>query len=252
MPAAIAGVDGDNTTADPGANPGVDDETPGVDDEITGVDDETTGVDEEHDKENDEANLETYVNELKAELEEEITALDSDYDPEHSKSDIALDNNVTPVGENEIDAINANATREQTNADNNLEDEEDSDDEHISDEDDNTPIPRLRRNRTPSFKHLKGCDCDGSLPTVAQPHEFRGGKYQAHVILQSIIFTQYNLKQGIQKFGDNGKAAILVELQQLYDRSVMDPINKYNLTAKERKGGTQIPDVPERKTLWND
>jgi hypothetical protein len=54
--------------------------------------------------------------------------------------------------------------------------------------------------------------------------------------VQSIIFTQYNLKQGIQKFGDNGKAAVLVELQQLYDRSVMDPINKYDLTAEERKG----------------
>jgi hypothetical protein len=99
-PAAITGVDGDNTTADPGTTPGVDDETPGVDDE-------TTGVDEEH----DEANLETYVNELEAELDEEIAALDSDYDPEHFKSNIDLDNNVTPVGEKEIDEINANATQ---------------------------------------------------------------------------------------------------------------------------------------------
>jgi hypothetical protein len=231
-PAAIAGVDGDNTTADPGATPGVDDETPGVDDETTGVDDETTGVDEEH----DEANLKTYVNELEAELDEEIAGLDSNYDPEHSESDIDLDNNVTPVGENEINEINAGATREQTNADNDLEHAEDSDDEHISDKDGNTPIPRLRRNITPSFKHLKGRDGDGSLPTVAQPHKFRGGKYQAHVILQSIIFTQYNLKQGIRKFGNNGKAAVLVELQQLYDQSVMDPINKYDLTAEERKG----------------
>jgi hypothetical protein len=220
-PAAIAGVDGDNTTADPGATPGVDDETP---------------VDEEHDKEHDEANLVTYVNELEAELDEEIAALDSDYDPEHSESYIDLDNNVTPVGENKIDEINADATREQTNADNDPKHEEGSDDEHISGKDDNTPIPRLRRNRTPSFKHLKGRDGDGSLPTVASPHEFRGGKYQAHVILQSIIFTQYNLKQGIHKFGDNGKAAVLVELLQLYDRSVMDPINKYDLTAEERKG----------------
>jgi hypothetical protein len=63
-PAAIAGVDGNNTTADPG-------KTPVVDDETTGVDDETTRVDKEHDKEHDEANLEAYVNELKAELDEE-------------------------------------------------------------------------------------------------------------------------------------------------------------------------------------
>jgi hypothetical protein len=46
------------------------------------------------------------------------------------------------------------------------------------------------------------------------------------VILQIIILTQYNLKQGIKKFGDDGKAAVLVELQQLYDRDVMSPIGK--------------------------
>ena len=74
------------------------------------------------------------------------------------------------------------------------------------------------------------------LPTVARPHKFRGSTYQAHVILQSIILTQYNLKQGIKKFGDTGKVAVLVELQQLYDRRVMEPIDKYDLTAEERKG----------------
>jgi hypothetical protein len=155
------------------------------------------------------------------------------------------------VGENEIDAINADATREQTNGDNNLEDKKDSNDEHISDKDDNTPIPRLRRNRTPSFKHLKGRDGDGSLPTVAQPHKFCGGKYQAHVILQSIIFTQYNLKQGIQNFGDDGKGAVLVELQQLYDRSIIDPINTYDLTAEERKGALRYLMFLKEKRLWN-
>jgi hypothetical protein len=50
------------------------------------------------------------------------------------------------------------------------------------------------------------------------------------------VMTQYNLKQGIKKFGDVGKAAVLVELRQLYDRKVMSAINKYDLTAAERKG----------------
>jgi hypothetical protein len=83
---------------------------------------------------------------------------------------------------------------------------------------------------------LKGRDGDGSLPTVARPEEFKGGRHQAHIILQSIIMTQYNLKQGIKKFGDQGKAAVLVELQQLYGRDVMRPVNKYVLTPTERKG----------------
>jgi hypothetical protein len=48
--------------------------------------------------------------------------------------------------------------------------------------------------------------------------------------------TQYNLKQGIKKFGDNGKAAVLVELRQLYDRNVMEPVRKSDLTPAERKG----------------
>jgi hypothetical protein len=115
-------------------------------------------------------------------------------------------------------------------------DENESDDDSSDDDDDDAPLSRLRQNRTPSYRHLKGRDGDGSLPTVARPHEFRGGKHQAHVILQSIIFTQYNLKQGIKKFGDGGKAAVLVELQQLYDRKVIRPVDKYDLTPEEQKG----------------
>jgi hypothetical protein len=48
--------------------------------------------------------------------------------------------------------------------------------------------------------------------------------------------TQYNLKQGIKKFGDKGKQAVLTELQQLYDRAVMEPVHKSDLTPEERKG----------------
>jgi hypothetical protein len=48
--------------------------------------------------------------------------------------------------------------------------------------------------------------------------------------------TQYNLKQGIKKFGDKGKEAGLTKLQQLYDRAVMEPVQKYDLAPAERKG----------------
>jgi hypothetical protein len=59
-----------------------------------------------------------------------------------------------------------------------------------------------------NYGHLKGRDGDGSLPSVARPEEFKGGSNQAHIILQSIILTQYNLKQGIKKIGDQ----VLIEL----------------------------------------
>jgi hypothetical protein len=48
--------------------------------------------------------------------------------------------------------------------------------------------------------------------------------------------TQYNLKQGILKFGDKGKQAVMTELQQLYDREVMQAVSKSDLTYDKRRG----------------
>jgi hypothetical protein len=129
-----------------------------------------------------------------------------------------------------MDGIRAGATREQTTAD---LDGNNHDDESVNDnEQDNAPLPRLRRNRHWDYAHLKGRDGDGSLPTVARPHEF----HHAHLILENIVMTQYNMKQGIKKFGKKGKQAVLAELQQRYDRELMEPVNKYDLTGEERKG----------------
>jgi hypothetical protein len=219
QPAELAGVDAGTNNADttnrpPIATTGV--HAPG--DTTTGV--ETPGV-HTTEVETPGVDLETYVNELEAELDKEIAALDSDYDPNQS------------IDDQEADETQADATREQASADDVITDTNDedndanesdneSDDEGCTtlpivedayesdDESDNDgELPRLRRNRTPSYKHLKGCAGNGSLPTVARPREF-GGRHQSHVILQSIILTQYNLKQGINKFGDDGKTAVLL------------------------------------------
>jgi hypothetical protein len=72
--------------------------------------------------------------------------------------------------------------------------------------------------------------------TAARPEEFRRGRHQSHVILQNIIMTQYNMKQGLKKFGLRGKDAFMSELQQLHDRDVMKPIDKGKLTPSKRKG----------------
>jgi hypothetical protein len=189
----------------------VDDETndhlPG---EIPGVDDEPTtdslwspGVDPD---------LMTYVNELEAELDQGIADLDSNYIPDESGDE----------------STHADATQEQASADNDANNGTDDKNNVVP-----ALLPRLRWNRTPNYGHMKGRDGDGSLPTLARPEELRGGRHQSHVILQSIIMTQYNLKQGIR---DLGKAAMLTELQQLYYRDMMRPLNKYDLTPAERKG----------------
>jgi hypothetical protein len=234
QPAEIAGVNANNddtlglddiTRVD--EEPGINNDTPGVYEALENNAD-TPGVDEtpeinednepikaneyneptEANEENEYPDLESYVNELETEPDKEIAALDSDHD----------------------------TTQEQASADKDNMPNDSSDDESHGKEDDNTPIPRLRRNRAPSYQPLKGRAGDGSLPTIARHGEFKGGRHQSHIILQSVILTQYNLKQGIKKFGDQGKAAVLTELRQLYDRDVMDPVNKYNLTPAERKG----------------
>jgi hypothetical protein len=176
MPDELAGVDLtiNNVEDDnpPGEIPGVDDETndplpeevPGVDDKPTTDALATPGVD---------ADLETYVNELEVELDQEIADLDSDYIQDESDDE----------------STRADAIREQASADNDANDDADDNNNDVD-----APLPRLRRNRTPNYGHMKGRDGDGSLPTVARPEEFRGGRHQSHIILQSIIMTQYNLK----------------------------------------------------------
>ena len=244
-PTELAGVNEHvNTTGVADRTTGVADRTPGVAITTPGVAVETPGVTENPE-------LEEYVSELEAELDAEISGLDSDYNPVSNKesesdTDADLDDSFTPINHDEATAANAHATREQASADNDMstfpdQDDDPSDDENEESDDGNIdrPLPRLRPNRTLGYGHLKGRDGDGSLPTVARPDEFKGGRHQSHVILQNIIMTQYNMKQGLKQFGDKGKAAVLVELQQLYDRDVMTPTNKYSLTPEERKGALQ-------------
>jgi hypothetical protein len=116
----------------------------------------------------DHPDLESYVNELEAELDGEIVeiaAIDSDYNPntDPDNSDIELDTSIDPIDDHEADTIRAGATREQTSADDDVNHaSNDGDDESKSeDEDDDTrPLPKLRQNRIPSYGHLKGQDGD--------------------------------------------------------------------------------------------
>ena len=52
--------------------------------------------------------------------------------------------------------------------------------------------------------------------------------------LQHVMFTQYNMNQGIKQFGDAGKEAVMTEMRQLHDRKVIKPAKKKDLTPRER------------------
>ena len=84
-----------------------------------------------------------------------------------------LDNQFDVIDEDkEMDIVNDQA-REQSTADVNEQNQESAADEDDNNQPSDEPLPRLRRNRTRTYGHLKGRDGDGSLPTTTRPHEFR-------------------------------------------------------------------------------
>jgi hypothetical protein len=207
--------------------------------------DSTSDSDDNHSNRDDSGTpktpLTTYVDALEAKLFTELADLDSTCAPD-GNDDESTDRNLLsddfePTDQGKIQQ----ATREQAAADMHSPADDSSDDSDASALNGNQrepqPRPRLREHRTPNYAHLKGRDGDGSLPIVARrPHEFGGGRHQAHIILQSIVLTQYNLKQGIQKFGEQGKHAVMTELRQLYGREVMEAVSKNDLTYQEQRG----------------
>ena len=99
-PTELAGVN------EPANTTGVDDRTPGVTSTTPGVADNTPGVTKT-------PKLEEYVNELEAELDAEIAALDNGYSPaSHNKSntDDDLDDSYMPINHNKVAAANRDAT----------------------------------------------------------------------------------------------------------------------------------------------
>jgi hypothetical protein len=186
---------------------------PGVDgSDFAGVDDaNSTGVD---------GDLEEYVDGLEAELDAEITELDSDYDPKDNENDgddgdDDLDSQFDDVNEEQQTELADEASREQATADAN---DTPADDETVDasttadNQQSNQRTSRCRGGEKPNYSHLKGREGDGSLPTAARPQEFGANRISnndAYLILESIVLTQYNLKQGIKKFGDKGKQAVL-------------------------------------------
>jgi hypothetical protein len=108
--------------------------------------------------ENDITYLEAYVNKLETELDNEIAAIDSNYNQQDSEeSDDETNGSFEPMEEDEADELHADATCEQSSDDaempalhNRGSDDDDSDDDPDDDSDDDAPeepLSRLRRKR---------------------------------------------------------------------------------------------------------
>jgi hypothetical protein len=143
----------------------------------------------------------------------------------------------------------ADSNNDNKDSDDNSNDDADSSDysndssdyssDDSNDDEDTAPLPRFQRNRGLNYAHLKGREGDRSLPTVTRPEEFGASRVSNHetfLILENVVLTQYNLKQGIKRFGDKGKTTVRDELRQLHNLDVMEPIDSSSLTPAERRG----------------
>eukprot|EP00957_Ditylum_brightwellii_P185361 14114210-Ditylum_brightwellii.AAC.1 len=57
----------------------------------------------------------------------------------------------------------------------------------------------------------------------------------AEALLIHHALTQYSLKQGIEKFGKQGKDAVVDEFQQLHDMDTFDPKHEKELTSEQKR-----------------
>ena len=60
-----------------------------------------------------------------------------------------------------------------------------------------------------------------------------------HATLESIAMTQHSVRKGLRIFGEAGVDAVLKELTQLYDREVIRPRSKDEMTDEEREAALQ-------------
>jgi hypothetical protein len=63
-------------------------------------------------------------------------------------------------------------------------------------------------------------------------------EYQDH--LKELIFTQYNIKQGMKEYPEEGKSSIMKELNNLVKRDVFGEVEYESLSPQQRKWALPI------------
>lgn len=58
-------------------------------------------------------------------------------------------------------------------------------------------------------------------------------------VFDHLVLTQHRLTRGLKEFGIAGVDAVIKELQQLYDREVIEPINPNNVTDEHKRKALQ-------------
>ena len=192
------------------------------------IDDEEYELEDELDDKNyDEDSIDSAeLRELQDELRENTTTNEVQVE-ESNQSIVELD-------ESEVGSIE-NVIQELENR--NLEIDEEL--ESIQEE-----LARPQRNRKPNemmnIGDMKSKSYDASMANIATQGVKPSIEYdEKEAIILATIMTSmvqtFSLKAGIKKFGDKGKDAAFVEMEQLHKRDVFKPRNVKELTVEERK-----------------
>ena len=191
----------------------------------------------------------------------EIDGAEADEDPANAQPEADEDpadaNGDEP--EADEDPANANGDADEDPADNDdhevppltdqddedVEDDDDDDvdtiDEHVettgvdSRTDDHGKIPGVHNDILGQMDALYGARNHKYDLCPRKPRDYS----HLHAQLEHTAFTQYNIKKGLKMFGQTGADAVVKEMQQLHDRSVILPHMAHMLARDEKRASLQ-------------
>ena len=213
-----AGVDADNDDDD-----GADDDE--ADDSDSDDDDDDVDINDAANADNDVANVADH------DIHEDI---DNSDDDNTSDGTISVAADVQEVEQDDDDTSDTSHNDDDNENDDNINDPPIIINNNYVE---NAPAPQPTFEET--YRTLEHQMDEAYGPRITS-HNLRPRKPRdyghLHTTLEHIALTQYSVKKGLQIFGEAGVEAVLKELKQLHDRTVIEPVNADKLTLEEKQG----------------
>jgi hypothetical protein len=205
-----------------------DDSTYAPDDVSEGVDDDDEDNDDSDDEEGDN-NDDQYNNEIAEDTDNE----DASENENENANDIAYEHEgmVVPDAQPEPDEPIDNIAEPEPNEPNDIGNVDMSD--TSSSHGDNAADDNINNEGMTIEEQM-----DEKYGARISTHNLRPRKPRdyghLHTTLEHTAMTQYSVKKGLQMFGEAGVEAVMQELKQLHDRSVIKPVNPQTLSHETK------------------
>ena len=85
-----------------------------------------------------------------------------------------------------------------------------------------------------SYKENQGVINVYFAENIETPPDVSEEDIEAH-IMGIVLIENFNMKKGVDIFGDRSKTAVMKELQKIHDMNTYKPMDMYTLTFQERK-----------------